>query len=751
MQNHQKKQEQVRLFDTDVIDFMHYINIVKRYFWRITGCALILSILAGLFAVSLTSQYTSTVSILIESEQTNISSIEEVYGIDSSSKEYFATQTQIIQSRQIATRVVEQMKLHENEHFNLDVMLANKSVIFSVIDKAKGILRSAVPFVAQKKEIAQTPEQKLNSRKSYATSLLMESMITTPIKSTQVVEVSVESPDSALSAQIANTIAEVYIKSYVDTKLEMTGKATQWLSESLDELRNKLDTAEQNLAEFYEREQLVDIDGVVGLASGEVQQLSDQLISAQVNLKRNRAIFEHVNKEGVTLAELSTLPEVLNHPSIQEVKRDEAIAKSKVSELKEIYGPKHPVMMAAQAESNSISNSLRQQISNLVSGIVNEHRTIESTVDALKKDVEAAKRNFRKLSGLDNTRRVLQREGDASQQLYDTFFTRLKETNHLDGFESTKARVLDYARPAMNPSKPKKGLIVLGAFVLSFGFGMLIAIVLDAMDSSIRSVEDVERKLGQRMLGIIPWQAHKKKQGLALRHFFSTEQQKFSESVRTLRANLQLLNSDKDQSQTILITSSVPKEGKSTVAVNLAFAFGQVSKVLLVDADLRKPTIAKRFKLNDEQPGLVDVVEGTNTLIECIVSDQESNIDVLCAGAITQNSPNLLSSDKFGDVMQTLSIAYDYIIVDSGPTQAISDTIIMSKYCDSLVYVVKSDSTDEGVISSGLNRYIQVGHRVDGIVLNQVDLKKAKKSGQYEGYLDRYDYSIYANASKQKA
>lgn len=746
MQNNQTGQSHPKLFDTDVIDFAQYVNTVKRYFWRITLFAFFFTLLAGFVAVSLTPQYTSKVSILIEADQANISSIEEVYGLDSSRKEYFATQEQILQSRQIAASVVEKMQLQENEHFNSDIIFANKSGLSSFIENAKATLKSALPFLPKEIEIKQTPEQKLNSRKSFATSLLMERIVITPISNTQVVEVFVESPDASLSAEIANTIATVYIESYIDAKLEMTGKATQWLNDSLQGLRGKLDTSEQKLAEFYESEQLVDIDGVIGLASEEVQQLSAQLIIAQVVLQSNQAIFDQVNKAGVTIAELSTVPEVLNHPSVQEVKSSEAIARSKVSELREVFGPKHPSMMAATAELNSISESLRQQIITLVSGISNEYRTIQAKVNGLRKDVETAKSNFRKLSGLENTRKVLQREGDTNQQLYDSFFTRLKETAELGSFESANARVLDYARAATNPSKPIVSLIVAGAFVVSLSFGMLLAIILDTMNAGIRSIADVERKLGQKMLGIIPLQSYKKKEGLPLRHFFNLEHHLFSEAVRTLRTNLQL-----HQSQTIMVTSSTPKEGKSTVAVNLAFAIGQISKVLLIDADLRKPAIAERFDLPALQPGLADAIEGSHKLSECIVKDTKSSIDILCAGTMTPNPQELLASNKFADVMETLGKSYDYIIVDSVPTQAVSDAVVVSKYCDSLVYVVKSDSTSDKVINSGINRFMQVGKRVDGIVLNQVDLNKARKSGEYAGYYDRHNYNIYASFSNPKS
>ncbi|MGB3726617.1 MAG: exopolysaccharide transport family protein, partial [Glaciecola sp.] len=602
----------VKLFDSDVIDFTQYFQTVLRYIWRIIGLAVFLTLLATLIVLSITPKYTASVSLLIEAEQANVLSIEEIYGLDSSRKEYFQTQYEILRSRQIASRVVDRLALHENDYFNSDMIEANKSGFASMVSNIKSSIKSALPFLPQAESKTYTEQQLIDRRKAYAISKLLSATTVTPIKSTQVVNISVETPSGSLSAELANTLADVYIENYLEAKLQMTEKATTWLNESLQGLRNKLDLAERNLADFYEREQLVDIDGVVGLAADQVQQLSDQLISSQVVLQRAEAIYQQVNRPGVTSTELATVPEVLNHPSIQTVKRDEVIAESRVSELREVYGPKHPKMIAANAELNSIRSSLRNQINNLVSGITNEYRTTQTKVTTLKADVDVAKANLRKLSSLDNQRKALQRDVDINQQLYDSFFTRLKETDQLGGFESANARVLDLALPPSMPSKPRKVLIIAAAFVLSFGFGVVLSLLLDALNSGMRSVDDVERKLGQRMLGIIPWQPHKKKENLALRHFFDPSHHLFAESVRTLRTSLQLLNIDKS-SQTILVTSSVPKEGKSTVSVNLAFAIGQLNKVLLIDADLRKPAVGKRFELPGFQPGLANAVAGTHT------------------------------------------------------------------------------------------------------------------------------------------
>lgn len=745
-----QNQQPHKLFDTDVIDFTQYFLTIRRYIWRILGLAIFLTILAILVAFSITPKYNAKVSLLIEAEQANVLSIEEVYGLDSSRKEYFETQYQILRSKQIARRVVERIDLHDNEFFNKTEIAENKSGILTTIGNIKNSLKNALPFLPQEEAKEYTEEQIIESRKGYATWLLTQSMVVSPIKNTQVVEIIVETPDPVLSAQIANTVADVYIESYLQAKLDMTEKATTWLNESLQGLRNKLDNSEKALALFYETEKLVDIDGVVGLASEKVQQLSNQLISSQVVLQRNQAIYEQVNQAGVTMRELSTIPEVLNHPSIQTVKRDEVLAESRVSELKETYGPKHPRMIAATAELTSIRSSLMNQITNLVSGITNEYRTAKQKVESLTEEVEAAKANFRSLSALDSRRKTLQRDVDINQQLYNSFFTRLKETDELGGFESANARILDEATPPGSPSKPRKSLIIAGAFVVSLGFGAFLALLLEALNSGIRSVDDVERKLSQRMLGIIPWQPHKKKENLPLRHFFDPQHHMFSESVRTLRTSLQLLNLEKP-SQTILVTSSVPKEGKSTVSVNLAFALGQLNKVLLIDADLRKPAIAKRFDLPGYQPGLANAVSGTHTLEECIVHDEESSIDILSAGTLPPTPQELLASSKFAELMLSLRGKYDHIIVDSAPTQAVSDAIVVSKLCDSLVYVVRADSTSAKVINNGLSRFIQIGHRIDGVVLNQVDLKKAKRSGGYAGFYDQYGYNSYQDNNNDKA
>ncbi len=726
--------------DEDIIDLSHYFRVINQSKWRILSLALIVTFLVALIVLSLTPVYKATSSLLIESEETIIVSIEQVYGLDASKKEYFETQYEILKSRYIAEKVVNKLALDSHPVFIEKLEESNTSAF----DGIKSTVKSLLTFLPQKAREPLSEDEQAQLRKELLITLFSENLTISPVPNTQVVKIAYTSESPRLAAEVANAVAEVYIESYLEAKFDMTSKATSWLNDSLAGLRNKLEVSEKKLAEFYQREQLVNLDGVVGLASEELQGLSEQLLQAENRLKQSEIIFEQVQNFNGDPTELASMPAVQNHPSIQNVKEAELKAQSNVSELSKVYGPKHLKMISAQAELTSVKQTLDNQVASLISGITSEYRQAQSQVNRLRVAVASAKDEYRKLTTLESKRRVLQREVDTNQQLYDSFFTRLQETSEVEGFESANARVLDRATLPVEPFKPKKSLILIATLVMSAGFGVFIALVLDFLNSSIRSVEDVERKLGQRMMGLIPWQPHKKKDDLPLREFFDTSNHIFSEAIRTLRTSIQLLDLTGEK-KVVMVTSSVPKEGKTTVSINLAFAMGQIGKTLLIDTDLRKPAIAKRFGMPGFQPGIANLVAGTHSLDECLCNDVASNIDVITAGSATPNPQELLMNDNFKKVISDLAEQYEHIIIDTAPIQAVSDAIIVSESADMLFHVVKADATNEKIVSSGLERFMRVGKRIDGVILNQVDVKKTGNGYAYAGYYDKYGYGNEIN------
>jgi len=276
--------------------------------------------------------------------------------------------------------------------------------------------------------------------------------------------------------------------------------------------------------------------------------------------------------------------------------------------------------------------------------------------------------------------------------------------------------------------------------ILSTMLGVMLAFLFELLHDGIRNPDDVENKLGHRMIGLLPWVEHGKDEKLGLRTFFDSSQHGFSEAVRTLRTSLVLSHIEKP-AKVISVTSSVPSEGKTTVAQNLAFSLMQMEKVLLIDADMRRPSVGKDFGLPLYQPGLSNLIAGSNTLAECIHHDEETGLDVIPAGAVPPNPQELLASPRFAKALKVLIDKYDRVIIDTAPTQAVSDALIISRYADSMLYVVKADSTRQKLIANGLGRLLQVGAKLDGVVLNQVDTSsKGGYYGQYYGYYDQYGY-----------
>ena len=271
--------------DEDVIDLSHYFNIVNRNKWRILLLAFVVTLLAALIALSLTPLYKSTASLLIESEETNIVSIEQVYGLDSSKQEYFETQYEILKSRHIAEKVVDKLDLGNHPIF-VEKLTQEKGLV----DTFKGYLKSVLTFLPQSDNVEFTEEELAAQYKEKVITLFSEDLSVSPVPNTQVVKISYISESPKLAAKVANTVAEVYIENYLEAKFEMTNKATTWLNDSLQGLRERLNTSERKLSDFYEREQVVDLDGVVGLTSEELQGLSEQLLQAENRLKQNEII-----------------------------------------------------------------------------------------------------------------------------------------------------------------------------------------------------------------------------------------------------------------------------------------------------------------------------------------------------------------------------------------------------------------------------------------------------------------------------
>ncbi|KEA64212.1 Capsular polysaccharide synthesis enzyme CpsD, exopolysaccharide synthesis [Marinobacterium lacunae] len=735
--NQQERASLAQRIVDDEIDLLQLWQTIWRRKWSIITLTLVVMMLAALVVLSVTPIYKGVSTLLIEQKAAKAVSIEDIYGLDGGSNEYLQTQFELLKSRELAERVVRELNL--TTHPELDPRQQPEPLI-----DISGMLKS---FDIRKWLPIATPadfeaSDELTEAQIFDRVVLafMERTTISPVMKTQLVKVEVEMADAALAAQAANALANAYIESQLEAKLDMTQTATNWMNERLSTLKSKLQESERNLQAFREAENLVDLEGVTTVAGGELSQTGDRLIDA----RRSRAEAESQYRQVASMKSagwerLATVPAVLSNPLVQQFKAEEGRARSKVQELSRRYGPKHPKMISANTELSAASANLRSQVEQVVASIEREYqlataneRSLQGSFNRNKEQIQDIKRKEFKL-------RELQREVDSNRSLYDTFMTRLKETSATSDFEAVNARIVDPAVVPEDPVKPKKSLIVAIAGLLAMMAGIGMVLLLEFLNNTFKSTEDVEGKLNLPVLGILPMLKGKQRTDVA-RMVLNDGDKAFTESIRTIRTGVVLSGLDNPH-KVLVVTSSIPGEGKSSVAANLAFAMAQMEKVLLIDADMRRPTVAKNFEFPVGTPGLANLVAGTAKLEDCIKS-VEGDVDIISAGTVPPNPLELLSSQRFAKALQVLESRYDRIIIDSPPTQAVSDALVLSTHANALIYVIKSESTAIPLAKRGVGQLLQNNAPVTGVVLNQVDVKKAKKYGyNYGGYYDYYGYS----------
>lgn len=703
----------------EVIDLRHYWRVLMRHKWNIAGFSGVVTLFAILAAMSMSPVYRATTTLLIEANQAKVVSIEEVYGINTQADEYFLTQFEILKSRQLAERTVRRLDLMNN-------------TVFNPPQKDGFSLRSLLP--TGEPEVPPSEDEIV----SLLTNKFMKQLSISPVRKTQLVKISFDSLSPKLATEVANTMAEVYIESHLEAKLEVTRKAATWLGGRLENLRAKLDSSEIALQNYREQENLLDIKGVHSLASTELEELTSELIKA----RQRRSELENLNRKASSLRnrsadELLSIPEVLAHPLIKDLKDNESVASRQVSELAKRYGPKHPKMQSAQSEKSRAVSAIRNQVLSIIASISRDFEVAQDNEKSLLAQVENLKQQVQQVSRKNFKLRELEREANTNRQLYSMFMKRIKETDEAGGMQAAHARVIDAAIDPRAPIKPKKKLIVALAMVVSTMFGVVLAFVLDMLDNTLRRPEDVEERLHESLLGIVPLDKNRPTEA-AFEAFVSDSKGQFAESIRTIRTGFVLSGLD-DPAKITVVTSSTPNEGKSTIALNLGEALAQMEKVLLIDADMRRPTVAKTCGLDRKAKGLSNLVSGTADAKECIHRWDIGKMDVMPAGLVPPNPLELLSSKRFTQVLEGLKKHYDRIIIDSAPTQAVSDALVLSSQADAVIYVARADTTSVSLVKGCLKRLNDVNAPITGVVLNGMDMnKKGAYSDQYAHYYGGY-------------
>jgi len=781
------------------LDLQHYLRILRKYKWPITLFTAAVTSLAAYYAYTATPVYSATSTLLIEQQKAAIS-LDELYGVDTENTDYYQTQFELLKSRSLAQRVLNRLDLWNHSEFaaavapgaaatgsnagDSDAGVATGQSDDGIVDRISGFFESAsevgemeefatgetttIDLGGESPAIVGGPEQgvarralssaaardaasgeELTREQAVALGKFRSRLAISPVRNTKLVKIGFESTDPVLAAQIANTVGLEYITSYLDAKLEMTSKAQEWLNDRLATLKERLDESEDRLIAFKQENGLVDVGGVARLNEQQLLLLTAELAQARSELASTEDIYREVQALQDRPELLESIPAVQADPLVQRVKIEQGQAQRQLDELLNRYGERHPRVVDAKSQLATLDNTLLGHLRRVVGTVAKDYQLAQQRVASINANMASGKSDIQAIGAKKFELDALEREVGTNQSIYDQFFSRMTEANSADGLETANARVSDYARPPVAPIKPNKQLIIALAALGSLVISMLLAFLYETMDETVKSTQDIEKRLGLTLLGILPLVKGgllgRARQELPLNPTEIPDKKgTFSEAVNTARTAL-CMTDDEDRRQVVMVTSSVPGEGKSTAAINLAYSLAQLERVLLIDCDMRRPTVGKAADLGKDEPGLGNLIVGSASARDCIKRGVFGGaVDILPSGAIPDQPLELLASRRFVRILDQLRDRYDRIVLDSAPTQAVSDALVLSKLCDAVIYVVKSHDTSIELVKRGVQRLQQVNAPIAGVLITQVDIDKITSYGgdyYYQGYYDYYGYT----------
>lgn len=786
--------ESSSLVGTTELDFQYVVEVMRKYKWFLVVFPTLIFGIAVYYVSTVTPTYRSTATLLIEPQKANVVSIEAIYDVDDQNSEYYQTQIELLKSRELASKTIDSLNLwthHElvggasveiakpsilpnsitsnrlyktvmakwsewsskstatvGQYFNLAkikistlVLGRPAPVITSNIDQSANddalVLERPVSGISR--------GEQLKALRSFSGRVVVE-----PIRKTKLIRVSYESADTELASKVANEIGAQYIASFLESKQEVTSNASEWLSGRLSELKKTLSESEQKLRAFKRENGLVDVDGRVGrLNERELLLLTTELSNARSQLSSTSDVYRELRRAQQSSSALANIGLIQDDRVISQTNMDLGIAQREKDRLLNRYGEKHPRVVDIQSQIDTLQGFLRQNLNRIVSSKAQELKLLEQRVNSIEAKLASGKKEIQEIGSKKFQLDVLEREVATNQKLYDIFFSRYTESKSANGLRESNARIVESAVPAPAPVRPRKTLISGMAGVGAFVFAVLLSFIMDKLDKTVKGSRDVERRLGLRMLGLLPAVKQKafgrRNRKLPLSPIGNADRAgKFAEAVNALRTALSIDPRNKDY-KVILLTSSVPSEGKTTSSVNLAYSFGQQEKVLLIDGDMRRPTVGETIGLDSDAPGLSDLINMSASPKDCIRQGVlNGSFDLLPAGQLPDHPLELLTNPRFEELIQNLSKYYHRIIIDSAPVNAVSDALVFSQVADAVVYVIKSHATPLNIIKRGLDRLESVNANIVGAVMTQAHLDKLEAYGgaiHYAGFYDAYGYS----------
>lgn len=716
-----------------------YLLILRKHKWMILTFLVTVVTLVSIATFKMKPVYEASARILIDKESTNYVPVQGANMDDMffDMENYIETQSQILKSDTLALETIKSAGLASNPMFS---------------GEGGGGVAPPIPTVDQE------PMDRPAILGNFTGSLNVKR-----VPNSRLLDVTFESTDPNLAARVLNAHLKSYIEQNFQSHLDATEKATTWLTKQLDTMRASVEIAEDKRLKYERENQIWSTSDKQNITTDKLAELNKELTDVEADRMKKEAEFK-LSQDG----NIEAIPAVRDSTLIQELTGKRSELSQKYTEELSRTGPSMPSAQRLAEQVKNLDQLIANEKKNIVGRIEQEYRTSVQRETLLLGALNSQKKEVDQMSQRLVEYNILVRDAEGSKQLYDGLTQKLKEANLTSGLKSSNIRIIDPAMVPGGPIRPNKMRNVIMALLVGLVGGIGLAFLREYMDNTVKTPDDVEMLSRLPSLAVVPaFATLDGKQGRMSRllkgatsngkdmHMelvsYSMPQSQVSEAFRSLRTSL-LLSQAGHPPQVILVTSALPREGKTTAAVNLAVTLAQLGdRTLLIDGDLRKPGVSRALNLTEgKYAGLSSYLAGVSSLdLVTVPHPVITNLSAMPTGPIPPNPADLLSSDRLRQAIQALRKDYKFIVIDSPPIMAATDAVILSVLVDGVLLVVRSGETPKEAFTRMRDLLAAVKCRMLGVLLNAVDSSAPDYYYSYRYY--PYSYGGYSHDAKKKA
>lgn len=699
-----------------------YILVKRRWIIAgVVGACLVI----GLFATLLmTPYYRATATIEIDREPDRVVEIQTVEPTTSAQdKEFYETQYQLLRSRSLAKRVVAALNLANDPDYG---------------GRAGGLVSTLRDALSSKPGGAPgaPPATRVSAREEAAINKVLAGLVIEPVRNSRLVRISYISPDPADAQRIANAVAENFIQQNLDRRYDASSYARSFLEERLQELKLKLEESEEKLIQYAKENQIVNLDDQQSLVSNNLEKLNESLGLVRAQRIRDERLWEQV-RDATDIG----LPQILNTDSLTPLRRQRAELAAEYQRKLATFKPAYPEMVQLRAQMAELDRQIEREVSLIKKAIKARYESSLAQERALASDLEQLKTEL--LADRDRSIQynILKREVDTNHSLYDGLLQRYKEIGVAGGIGVNNISLIDRAQKPRSPYSPNFALNM----AIALGFGLIFSVIgvlfLENLDDTLKSPEEVETRLGMTVVGIIP----RIRKDADMSELLDDPRSGVSEAYRSLRTALQFSTSE-GIPKSLFVTSAGPSEGKSTTATVIAKDLARLGyRVLLIDADLRNPSLHRALGLSNEA-GLSNFLAGSMTR-GVFQQTNVPNLTFMACGPLPPNPAELLSGDRMRSLIETCTKKLDLVVIDGPPVMGLADAPLLASMAAGTMVVMAAHEARTAAIKGALKR-LQFGRaRIIGAVVTKFDSSKAGRYGYSYGYGDEAAYT-YGSGTK---